>query len=281
MVSPTPKQSSFHPALAVSNIKNFIPITLDLETVEYTSWSELFKITARAYQVLDHIIPSPTDEASSSATPPALTITERLEQEAARAEALALWTRLDAIVLQWIYGTISTDLLHTIIEADSTAQQAWERLSDIFQDNKQTRAVHLENQFSHTRMDQFPNVTSYCRALKSLADQLANVNSPVDNHRLVLRMVSGLPQEYATVATIIQQSNPLPLFSTARSMVRLEETRQAQQTPSAAALVHTGGPSPPRDPPPPPHPSAARGRSTVTRDMPRRWSTYVCPCMHT
>ncbi|CAH9050222.1 unnamed protein product [Cuscuta epithymum] len=149
-------KSSFHPALAISNIKNFIPITLDLENSDYSSWAELFKITARAYQVLDHILPSTDDTSSTSSTAdPNLTADERLAREAARKEAAALWSRLDAIVLQWIYGTISNDLLHTIIEVDSTAQDAWDRLSDLFQDNKHSRAVFLENEFTSTRLDQF------------------------------------------------------------------------------------------------------------------------------
>jgi len=56
-----------------------------------------------------------------------------------------LWSRLNAAVLQWICGTISNDLLHTIIETDAVAQQAWERLASIFQDNKNARALYLEN----------------------------------------------------------------------------------------------------------------------------------------
>jgi len=43
-----------------------------------------------------------------------------------------LWSHLDAVVLQWIYSTISNDLLHTIIETNVKAQQAWEQLASIF-----------------------------------------------------------------------------------------------------------------------------------------------------
>ncbi|CAH9141632.1 unnamed protein product [Cuscuta epithymum] len=260
MSSPNSKTSCFHPALAVTNIKNFIPLALDMENVQYSSWSELFKITARAYEVLDHILPSPADEASSSATPPAAaTISQRLEQDAAHAEALALWTRLDSIVLQWIYGTISMDLLHTILVPDSTAQRAWERLADIFQDNKNSRAVHLETQFSNTRLEQFPTVAAYCQTLKTIADNLANVDSPVDERRLVLRMVHGLPEQYNTIASLIQQTTPLPDFFKARSMIKLEETRMAQQTtPTVTALVHSA--APPTAPAP-----APRGRGSSSR----------------
>jgi hypothetical protein len=58
--------SPIHPALTVSNITNFIKVTLDIEKIQYNTWSELFKIHAEAYDVLDHIIPpSPTDPTSS------------------------------------------------------------------------------------------------------------------------------------------------------------------------------------------------------------------------
>ncbi|KAJ9535279.1 hypothetical protein OSB04_un001625 [Centaurea solstitialis] len=95
------RTTTYHPALTVSNIKSFIPIVLEIEKVQYTSWAELFKIHAKAFLVIDHIVP-PRD---STVEP-------------------ALWSRLDAVVLQWIYGTISNDLLHTILEPDSTAQVA-------------------------------------------------------------------------------------------------------------------------------------------------------------
>ncbi|XP_055826470.1 uncharacterized protein LOC129894886 [Solanum dulcamara] len=37
-------------------------------------------------------------------------------------------------------------------------------------------------------MTDFPNVSAYCQHLKSLADQLKNVGSPVANNRLVLQL---------------------------------------------------------------------------------------------
>ncbi|XP_056685499.1 uncharacterized protein [Spinacia oleracea] len=165
---PTAPTSSFHPALAVNNIRNFIPITLELENAQYISWAELFKIHATTYEVMDHIL-EPSEDAPTSPS---------IDK--------ALWARLDAIVLQWIYGTISNDLLHTILEPGSTAKQAWERLKNIFQDNKSSRAVALESQFSHVALYNFPNVTSYCQRIKMLADQLKNVGAPVTEQRLVL-----------------------------------------------------------------------------------------------
>ena len=63
---PSPPSSVTHPALTVPNITNFIKVKLDIEKSQYNTWSELFKIHARAYQVIDHIIPSSADDTRDS-----------------------------------------------------------------------------------------------------------------------------------------------------------------------------------------------------------------------
>jgi len=82
--SQSSKSPVFHPAFAVSNINNYIKITLDTENVHYAHWMKLFINTAKSFVVADHIVPPKADKPS-------------------------------AIVKQWIYNTISTNLSHTII----------------------------------------------------------------------------------------------------------------------------------------------------------------------
>ncbi|XP_056695346.1 uncharacterized protein [Spinacia oleracea] len=171
-----------HPALFVSNIKTLIPVTLEMETSQYSSWAELFKIHARAFLALDHIL-------SSEAHHEDVVVDK------------ALWSRVDSVVLQWLYVTISNDLLNTIIAPDITAQQAWARLKDIFRDNQNSRAVRLEHHFSTITMEDFPTAMAYCQKLKMVADQLANVGAPVSNHRLLLRLIAGLPLSYPSLVS--------------------------------------------------------------------------------
>ncbi|XP_074300414.1 uncharacterized protein LOC141631674 [Silene latifolia] len=227
MTNDSTSKPGFHPAYSVSNIKNYVQITLETENVHYASWAELFQNTARAFDVIDHIAPSKDTVINKDAT----------------------WDRLDAIVKQWIYSSISLDLLHTILEPGSTAQKAWDRLKDIFNDNQNSRAVMLEQQFTNIHMDNYPNVSSYCQALKMIADQLANVGAPVSETRLVLQLVTHLSDGYDGVATIIQQSDPLPPFYKARSMLTLEETRRAKTTTAStdSALVVNQSSSPSSD----------------------------------
>jgi hypothetical protein len=123
-----------------------------------------------------------------------------------------IWKHLDAIVLQWIYGTIFTDFLNTIIERNYTTKLAWDRLFEIFFDNKNSRALYLEQEFSRVTMEQFPDASSYCQHIKSLSDQLSNVGAPVSNERMVLQFVYGLSDAYAIVGSQLRHSDTLPPF---------------------------------------------------------------------
>lgn len=130
-------------------------------------------------------------------------------------EEKEMWLTLDATVLQWICATLSTDLLHTILKPDSTALEAWNTLVRYFQDNKISRAVTLEQDFSHTNMEDFPNASSYCQRLKVLylSDQLKNVGAPFTNDRLVLQMVVGLTEACNGVSTLLRQTSTIPFLS--------------------------------------------------------------------
>ncbi|XP_057418258.1 uncharacterized protein LOC130712438 [Lotus japonicus] len=216
-----PFKPEFHPALAVSNN---IPIMLAMETDCYGTWAELFRIHARSHRVLHHIVPT--------ADKPPLPVTDPTYEQ---------WATLDATVLQWIYSTISDDLMSTIMEPGSTAFSAWTRLADLFHDNQNARAVTLEQEFSTVCMEAFPSVAAYCQRLKTLSDQLCDVGAPVNDHRLVLQLISGLTDAYRGVATLIRQSNPLPSFHHARSMLTLEEAGMAKMKPAEppAAYVAT------------------------------------------
>ncbi|XP_060178353.1 uncharacterized protein LOC132608336 [Lycium barbarum] len=122
--------------------------------------------------------------------------------------------------------------------------ETWIRLRDIFLDHQNSRAVMLEQEFSTTRMEDFPNASVYCQRLKSISDQLKNVGAPVSNSRLVLQLVSGLTEAFKGVGTQIRHSKPLPPFTEARSSLVLEEREQALQaahTTPSAMVAATGG----------------------------------------
>ncbi|KAJ9540520.1 hypothetical protein OSB04_027026 [Centaurea solstitialis] len=119
--------TALHPAQTVNNIKTHIPLTLDLKKVQYETWAELFQVVARAHSVIDHLDDRPPDVPTP--TPQ--------------------WTKIDAVVLTWIYGTVSEDLLLTIIKPGSTARDAWLRVKN----------ASLENHHQKRKSDASPNST--------------------------------------------------------------------------------------------------------------------------
>ncbi|XP_074306445.1 uncharacterized protein LOC141641689 [Silene latifolia] len=196
MTSDANTKLAFHHTFGVNSIRNHITLILGMDNDQYPLRVALFTNHTKSNRVLHHII-----KPKGAAPKPHSTDDEK-----------ELWETLDGMVLQWIYSTVSNDLLETIVETDTTAMATSDRLADIFQDNKNSRAVTLEQEFSHIDMTDFSSVSTYCEPLKSLADQLKNVGSPVSNSRLVLQMVSGLTDAYRGVGTIIRRAIPVLRF---------------------------------------------------------------------
>ena len=226
--------TKFHPALSISNVKSLIPITLDHECGLYHSWVTLFQVQARVHNLMHHIIPPTAD-------------TEKAKIADLKKADPDLFNRLDAVVLQWIYATISTDLLHAILVKGDTAAKAWTRLEQIFHDNKGSRATHLEEELADVRLENFPNAEAYCNHVKSLADRLADVEAPVSDSRLVLRLIGGLPEAYAGTVDYVQNQDPLPSFESVRSRIKLAERtikhRASKDSSSSALLISNGSPA--------------------------------------
>ncbi|XP_052622613.1 uncharacterized protein LOC111921823 [Lactuca sativa] len=218
---------AIHPVYTVTNIQTKVRV-LDGTKVTYSSWVRLFKLHAKGYKVLSHI----NGTASPAKTDP----------------TYDTWSEIDAIVLQWIYGTISDDLLGQVLDPASTAYEAWSKLQNIFLNNKGSRAAALEHEFNNLTLRAMTSLEAYCQRLKDLSGQLNDVECPVNEKRLVLQLVRGLPSEFDTVAAYINQTSPT--WDTACSMLQLENQRQrARDTHSpvevAATVDHESGPNPP------------------------------------
>ncbi|KAK9748712.1 hypothetical protein RND81_02G075000 [Saponaria officinalis] len=102
-VNGAPGKPNLHPVYSVTNILNKVRM-LDGVKVSYSAWVKLFTLHARGYKVLHHI--------DGTKPPPETDAT------------YASWCEIDAHVLQWIYGSVSDEILPRILEADSTAHEA-------------------------------------------------------------------------------------------------------------------------------------------------------------
>ncbi|XP_026405463.1 uncharacterized protein LOC113300474 [Papaver somniferum] len=127
---------------------------------------------------------------------------------------------------------MAKDLMLTVLITGKTGKELWNHLKSLFRDNKGNGAANLESKFVNLRFVDCNNVDDYCDKLQALSNRPSDLDFPMDEKRLVIQLVNGLPKEYNTVASFIQQS--MPSFDTARSQLRTEEIRREHQSNSSS-----------------------------------------------
>ncbi|KAI3769620.1 hypothetical protein L6452_00729 [Arctium lappa] len=244
-----PITKTLHLVYTITNIQHKVRV-LDGVKVSYSSWVKLFMLHAKGYDVINHIDGSP---APSETTP-----------------EYSSWAKIDAVVLQWIYGTLTDDLLVWVLTDDSTAYEAWKRVKKLFLNNKGPRAATLQHELTNLTLAAMPSIEAYCQHIRDLVDQLAAVDCPVNDTQQILHLVHGLPREYDTIATILNQT--LPAWEEAVEQLQSEARRIAARehitpTPIVASAVNSPQPNT-RDRQPSSHRNTQNSRST--NNQPRR-----------
>jgi hypothetical protein len=146
------------------------------------------------------------------------------------------WGHDDYIVLSWIYGSISPDLLGIILYPDSTARTIWDAIENLFRDNKKHHAIQLEADFYNTSQDDL-SIRDYCAKLKTLTDLLTDVSQPISDETLVLTLLRGLNDTYAHLCLFLPFQVPFPTFLQTRSALILEDTQRRTDARNAASTV--------------------------------------------
>ncbi|XP_062230074.1 uncharacterized protein LOC133927645 [Phragmites australis] len=206
-------------AVAVLNVKTLVPVTLDLAAANYTKWRGLFLVILGKYALADHVL--------SDAYHP-----DRTD-----------WARMDCVVLTWLYGSISVELLEIVMSASSTACIVWRDLEHQFLGNLEQRALNLSAEF-HCFVQGDLSVTDYCRRLKRMADGLADLGEPVTDRTIVLMLLKGLNERFCHLQTILPLQKPFPTFVEARSQLLLEEiTRDSRSSGASTAFLAAGSSS--------------------------------------
>jgi hypothetical protein len=186
-------------AATIQNIKNLIPIVLDLQSSNYSKWRGHVLLTLGRFALQDHVLSDvarPTDPA---------------------------WSRMDCVVVSWLFNTISSDLLDVIHEPKGvTARFAWLGLEQQFLNNRESRAMLLDAEF-RTLVQGALSIDEYCCKMKSMDDTLADLGEPVQDRTLVLNLLRGLNERFQFMSQFITRQRPLPSFVDVRADLRLVE----------------------------------------------------------
>nr|XP_051219661.1 uncharacterized protein LOC127336835 [Lolium perenne] len=125
-----------------------------------------------------------------------------------------------------------------ILAGNQTARQLWLAARDLFTANKANKAIYLDNDFRQLVQGSL-SIHEYCRRQKHLGDALFDNDSPMSDRVLVLNTLRGLGPRFASAATVISMTDPLPTFLRTRAMLLMEEMQQANAAATSAntALV--------------------------------------------
>jgi hypothetical protein len=112
--------------LQTVNIKNHVPVLLELAEPNYDEWRCFFDAFLGKFGLTSHVSSPPTSA-------------QRHDPE---------WCIVDQCVLSWLYNSISKDVRAIVWSPHATAYRVWDGINAQFRDNKLYRVVYLESKFS-------------------------------------------------------------------------------------------------------------------------------------
>jgi hypothetical protein len=220
-------------AVAVQNIRALVPVVFDITSPFYTRWRDYFLLVVGRYTLTDHVlidtfVPSSPD-----------------------------WMQMDCVVKSWIVDTITTELADAVLICDVPARGAWLAIESQFLGNRETWALFLDAEFRNFRQGDL-SIIDYCRKFKGMADALSDLGEPVPDRTLVLNVIRGLNERFASIGLHLRRGRSLPTFLEVRNDLLLEELTFAHHSiVLTSVLLATTTDKPPTnkpEPPPPHHP---------------------------
>nr|GEW07663.1 hybrid signal transduction histidine kinase M [Tanacetum cinerariifolium] len=121
----------------------------------------------------------------------------------------------------WILGSLCDSLQEQVVTIPGNAKALWDHLKELFHDNKDARALNLDNELRSIKIVKMA-VNEYCTKIKFMADRLKNLGCVVSDKNLVIYTVNGLDSRFATLVEIICHRETLPAFETTRTMLLLK-----------------------------------------------------------
>ncbi|KAL1198778.1 hypothetical protein V5N11_036073 [Cardamine amara subsp. amara] len=117
-------------AFGVTNIKSHIPIILDLNDHNYDAWRELCLIHCLTFDALGHVdgtlLPNGDNDNA--------------------------WKKRNGLVKLWLYGILAPPLFCSSFKTGSSAHDILIRIENQFCNNKEARAIQLDNELSTTEI---------------------------------------------------------------------------------------------------------------------------------
>jgi hypothetical protein len=155
-----------------------VPVKLSHAAANFFAWKTYFGLFFREYDLLDHI----------DGTVDLLAMPHDPD-----------WSTIDATIIRWFFQTVSTDIFHTVVRDGDTACDVWNKITDLFTDNKLQRITFLQQEFFGLHQNDL-SLDAYCLRLKTLSDELRDLDFLITNALLLTTLMASLG-EYLSHAT--------------------------------------------------------------------------------
>ncbi|GKB80915.1 hybrid signal transduction histidine kinase M [Tanacetum coccineum] len=122
-----------------------------------------------------------------------------------------------------ILGSLCDSLQEQVVTTPGNAKALWDRLKELFHDNKDARAINLDNELRSIKIGKM-TVNEYCTKIRSMSDRLINLGCVVSDKNLVIYTINGLDSRFATLVEIIRNRETFPSFENVRTMLLLKDS---------------------------------------------------------
>ncbi|KAJ1414185.1 gag-polypeptide of LTR copia-type [Sesbania bispinosa] len=119
------------------------------------------------------------------------------------------WCRQDQLILHAIISSVDQNVI-TLLSNVKSSKQAWDTLNKMFASKTRARIMYLKERLSRSTK-RSKTMSRYLHDIKSLADELAVINCPLDDDDdIVIHILNGLGTDYREItAAIRERENPI------------------------------------------------------------------------
>ena len=122
--------------------------------------------------------------------------------------AYEVWEVQDQMLLTWLQLTLLKSILSCVL-GSIHSYQVWDKIHKHFFTQTKARARQLWTDL-HTTSLEGKTLCEFLSQIKNIADELANIGSPIQHEEYVDAILVGLPQDYAPVVSVIESKFETP-----------------------------------------------------------------------
>ncbi|XP_020089007.1 uncharacterized protein LOC109710684 [Ananas comosus] len=173
-------------------------LPLKLTHLNYPSWRAQFNALLFGYDLMGFVD-------GSKSCPPSTIMNDG---KPTPNPDFALWVRQDQLLLHAIIASTSENIMSFIASA-KTSREAWQKLAHLYANKSRSRVMSLKDRLSSLSRGT-KSVSEYLQLIKTTADELAIVDSPLDDIDLVIYTLNGLGPEFKEISAAMKApENPI------------------------------------------------------------------------